>query len=233
MRTSQRRFNWVVGFWFVVAIVVLYAPESHADRYDDITQSNDMNNQTAGDIIGGDTIVGGASHRAIAVGGVSLGDVDIAQCLASTQWSLLIAAKQKVILNMWCAAEVYDIKGMYPNAAKARCGIKDIRGWYTSDTSCIIGETWAGPPPPPEPPSGGADTTEPVDQAEVIQYTETIIQQFEDYKVQITDLEASVEHLAGIPAQFIMSPEIQAQINADAQRREMAAKILQGEDPDE
>jgi len=79
----------------------------------------------------------------------ALGDVDIAQCLASTQWSFLIAAKQKVILNLWCAAEVYDAKGMYQNAARSRCSIGEIAQWYSSWNGCLAGEEWIGPPQPP------------------------------------------------------------------------------------
>jgi hypothetical protein len=81
-----------------------------------------------------------------------LGDVDINQCLASTQWGTILVSRQKVVLNKWCAAESYDAKGMYFMAAAIRCDIKEIGQHFETKEECIDMNTYRPPsPPPPEP----------------------------------------------------------------------------------
>lgn len=65
-----------------------------------------------------------------------LGDVDINDCLASTQFGTPLFSKQGVILNKWCAAEVYDAKGLYKMAAVMRCDIQDVRKHFASKEEC-------------------------------------------------------------------------------------------------
>jgi len=113
----------------------------------------DINNALTGGSIAGDrSYAVGLSH--------SLGDVDIAQCIASTQWGTIIVSKQGVILNLWCVAEVYDRKGMFDNAAKARCDIGEIARWYSDNKECLKAETWT--PPPPEEPDEPETTGVPI-----------------------------------------------------------------------
>lgn len=107
---------------------------------DDITQSNDMNNQTGGDIN-----IAGDNSDSLGIGFAhALGDVDINDCLASTQWGTIIVSKQKVVPNMWCMGEVYDAKGMFDLAAKARCSVPEIRAWFDSDFACETANKWSG-----------------------------------------------------------------------------------------
>jgi len=101
-------------------------------------------------LVGGDSKAYGFSH--------SLGDVDINQCLGSTQWGTIIVSKQKLVLNKWCAAEVYDAKGMYSVAAKLRCQIPEINKLFNTDLECIRENTWT--PPPTTPPGSGPDGEE-------------------------------------------------------------------------
>jgi hypothetical protein len=70
-----------------------------------------------------------------------LGDVDIAQCLGSEQWGTVIISRQYLELNKWCAAEVYDAKGLYKMAAVLRCDIKEIKKHFNSPEECVEANT--------------------------------------------------------------------------------------------
>jgi hypothetical protein len=76
----------------------------------------------------------------------SLGDVDINDCLASTQWGTILVSAQKVVLNAWCAGEVYDAKGLPVMAAIMRCNIPEIRSEFDSETACREANTVTSPP---------------------------------------------------------------------------------------
>ena len=87
------------------------------------------------DVTGGatnvETNVAGSQYdsRALALGN-TLGDVDINDCLGSEQFGTPLFSRQWLELNKWCAAEVYDAKGMQAMAARLRCEIKEIRSLY-------------------------------------------------------------------------------------------------------
>jgi len=114
-------------------IVILLAP-ALAFATPDIVQSNDNNAQTTGDVVTGDSKAFAFAH--------SLGDVDINQCLGSTQWGTILVSKQKLVLNKWCAAEVYDAKGMHSMAARLRCQISEIKTLFNTHQSCILENTY-------------------------------------------------------------------------------------------
>ena len=164
MKSDTKVWGWC-AFWIAFMCMMLIVPAyAGGDR---ISQSNDMNNQTAGDVkikqgtsvdvgnhvevggvnvpvttgsvtqgsvSGGDVTVGGDSNRAYALSN-SLGDVDIAGCLGSTQWNTPIFGKQKLVLNWPCMAEFYLRNGMYENAAMAICNT-EIRQEFDSEESC-------------------------------------------------------------------------------------------------
>ena len=117
-----------------------------------VTQSNDMNNQTAGDVDGG-TFTGGSNKSLALVN--SLGDVDINDCLGSTQWATPLFSKQKLNLNRWCAAEVYDAKGMYSMGGRVRCTIPEVASLFDDPQQCILENTVT--PPPVDVPTPGPD----------------------------------------------------------------------------
>lgn len=71
----------------------------------------------------------------------SLGDVDINDCLASTQWGTILVSRQRVVLNKWCAAEVYDYKGLHHMAALLRCDIPEISEHFQTESECIEANT--------------------------------------------------------------------------------------------
>lgn len=94
----------------------------------------------AGDMVGGDTSVSTGGNKAFAFAH-GLGDVDINDCLASTQWGTIIVSAQKVVLNKWCAGEVYDAKGLYKMGGIMRCDIQEIRRHFETDLECVEANT--------------------------------------------------------------------------------------------
>lgn len=100
----------------------------------DVVQSNDMNNQTSGDLSNNSRTFGFAH---------TLGDVDINQCLGSTQWGTVLFSRQKLVLNKWCAAEVYDSKGLHHMAAVMRCDLPEIIKHFPTAEQCVVANKWA------------------------------------------------------------------------------------------
>lgn len=98
-------------------------------------------------LTGGD--IGGDSSKALGLGfSHSLGDVDINDCLASTQKSNILFGSQIVGLNKWCAAEVYDAKRLPDMAAKLRCDIPEISKHFTTFLECTAANTTSLKNPP-------------------------------------------------------------------------------------
>lgn len=129
---------------------LILAPAWASGSGDDLTNisknsNTNTNNLTGGDITGGNSsnVIGGDDNLALAFAH-ALGDVDINDCLASTQWGTIIVSRQKVIANLWCMGEVYDAKGMFDLAAKARCSVAEIRAWFSDDLACERANTWSG-----------------------------------------------------------------------------------------
>lgn len=75
-----------------------------------------------------------------------LGDVDINDCLGSAQWGTIIVSHQYLLLNKWCAAEVYDSKGLYKMAAILRCDIKEVSKHFVDHDECVAANTMSPPP---------------------------------------------------------------------------------------
>ena len=107
------------------------------------------------DVTGGatnvETNVAGSSYssRALALGN-GLGDVDINDCLGSEQFGTPLYSRQWLELNKWCAAEVFDAKGLNLMAGKLRCEIKEIRALFAKsaagDAECVEANTVVGQP---------------------------------------------------------------------------------------
>lgn len=131
---------------FLLPVAALASP--------DIIQSNDNNAQTTGDVV---NEIGGSTSRAYGFSH-ALGDVDINQCLGSTQWGSILVSKQKLVLNKWCAAEVFDAKHMHSMAARLRCQIPEISNLFDTALGCISENTYtpsATPIPTPGPDEDG------------------------------------------------------------------------------
>lgn len=115
MRTGEpNRISIILLCLIAFFIVMLVAPTWATE----VIQSNDQNLQTTGDVNTGGNETFGFAH--------SLGDVDLNQCMGSTQWGTILVSKQKLVLNKWCAADSLDSKGMYKAAAMLRCSIKEV-----------------------------------------------------------------------------------------------------------
>lgn len=115
---------------------------------------------SSGDMVGGDVNL---NSKAIGLAN-NLGDVDINDCRESVQFGTPLFSKQNVRLNPWCAAEVYDAKGMYKMAAIMRCEIKEVRQHFENKESCLEANVYAPavelPPPPPPPVAQDIDRDE-------------------------------------------------------------------------
>jgi hypothetical protein len=125
--------------------------------------SGDVN--VGGDTInvGGDTITGGdvsvpvnvntdvaggpvnVEHKSESLGiglSNSLGDVDIAGCLGSTQWATPLFSKQKLVVNWPCLAEFYLEHGKYELAAMAICNTEIIKE-FEDEAACEAAHDFA------------------------------------------------------------------------------------------
>ena len=135
MKWIAKNVGLLIWLLLVVVVVLVILPPAWAD--DDDHRGTVM--LSGGSQVDGDTSVTNSS-KAFAFSH-SLGDVDINDCLASTQWGTILVSAQKVNLNKWCAGEVYDAKGLYTMAALVRCDIPEIRKFFEDDASCVEANT--------------------------------------------------------------------------------------------
>ncbi len=200
---------------FIVLLLVVFAVNAYASGDDiRVTQSNDMNNQTAGDLnLEGSSYSGGDAFAFAH----ALGDVDINDCLASTQWGTIIVSRQKVVLNMWCAAEVYDAKGMYQMAAIMRCNLDEILNEFDNEADCERANLYT-PPPTPIPLD---DTPEP-------SVFEELYEQEQMHDEQLAQLLDRVEQIEQRPEPRPRPPQtvIQQQEYIDDDKRERLRQLL-------
>ena len=131
-----------VSVWILIPIVFLICVVFFDFAYGETIQSNDMNT-VKGDIAISDRSYGVSQ---------SLGDVDINDCLASTQWGIpVIFAKQSVQENPWCMANSLDAMGAHAAAAKVRCTTETIKAIYPDAAKCEQAVMFqVKPPPKPE-----------------------------------------------------------------------------------
>ncbi len=133
------RIKIAAGIAFYIAILAMMVAAESA------WASGDCRN---GSCNGGDAIVTTGDNTAentSSIGGsrayglsFSMGDVAIEDCRESTQGSIVMVwSWQNVRLNPWCAAEVYDAKGLHEVAALIRCDIKEIRDLFESQDECL------------------------------------------------------------------------------------------------
>jgi len=92
----------------------------------------------------GDVTLNGGKSKAIGLGRSSF-DVDINDCRESTSWDTVLVGKQGVRLNPWCAAEVYEAKGLFHMAALMRCDIPEIAKHFATQDECVISNTVTHP----------------------------------------------------------------------------------------
>ena len=240
--------------WFFCALLVVFmcvmlvAPAWAGG----VTQSNDMNNQTSGDVsvsgavtnsiaagdnIGGDlsggnsnVSVSGDKNRAYAFGN-SLGDVDIAGCLGSTQWNTPLFGRQKLVVNWPCLAEFYLRNGMYDNAAMAICNT-EVRQEFETEEDCRAAHPFEAMSQPAPVPTESEDEDEEHDQirAELADLTATVAA-LEREKVQLVSRVQKAEKAAqrAYTAPQEAGKELRRRLDAFEERRQAARMALEGE----
>lgn len=125
-----------------------------------------------------------------------LGDVAINQCLATQQWGSIIVSRQKVVLNRWCASEVYDAKGLHEVAARMRCTIPEVASLFASESGCLAANMVTPAPVPPEPPPV-VSVPAPMPVEEIVEEVLAAVEeQHEEQMEMVVDLEAKISNLA-------------------------------------
>jgi hypothetical protein len=131
--------------FFVLALIVLFflaAPvwasgdckgQSCNDSGGDTVVGVDTSVST--ELSGGDTSVSTGGNRALALSN-NMGDVDIADCLGSTQFGTPIFSKQKLVINNVCLADFYMKMQRYELAAMALCNVPGILKEFQSEEDC-------------------------------------------------------------------------------------------------
>jgi len=200
--------------WWIILALALMLTMLIVPAYAQV-QSNDMNAQTAGNIGGNDAL-------ALGFGGASF-DVDIAQCVGSQSDTFFfgIYGKQRLRQNYWCHAITLANAGYIEAAEYMLC-----HHTVLSNMPDCPGNIFR-----PEPKGEGASGPANAVAEEVEELEQYAQEQFNDYQMQITDLSVTVQQLQDKPAQIVyrVPPEIQSQMEADADRRQKAREAWKGE----
>jgi hypothetical protein len=140
MKTSiEERVMFTISAIALVAILVMVsAPvwagggEHHTTGDTNVNVGGDTITMEGGDLTSGPVNVSTGGNKSLALGNV-LGDVDIAGCLGSTQWSTPVYGKQKLVVNWVCVAEFY-IRYQQPElAAMALCNTEILKEFDTEE----------------------------------------------------------------------------------------------------
>jgi len=144
VRTGEPKRTSLIFILLIAAMVMMLVVPAFADGGDDIEIENTL---TGGDVsTSSETIIDGNNSYAAAQ---SLGDVDINDCLASTQWGIpVLFAKQKVQENPWCQSIYLDAIGAYDAAAKVRCTTDTLKTIYADPAECEKAVMFHVKPPP-------------------------------------------------------------------------------------
>jgi hypothetical protein len=142
-----------------ILLLLLWPLGTWADDRDDGLVNVNANTMTGGDVsvVGGDTNVTGgdvniAGDKSTALGfSHALGDVDIRDCVASTQWGSILVSRQKIVLNSWCAGIQYVAWQKYELAAMHFCNVPETLAEFATEEECEAAHNFT-PPPEPEPP---------------------------------------------------------------------------------
>jgi hypothetical protein len=170
--------NWmlavlvIAALIFVSAIRTAWGDDGHGHNHHD-DGGGDI--EVVNEILGGDTSI---DDKSLALGfGRSSFDVDINDCMGSTAWDTILVGRQKLVLNKWCAAEMYDAKGLRQMAAVMRCDIPEIAKHFEDAKHCIVANKVSAPRPPGKPVSQMILEEEHEEDIQVVQMAQVSLEQ--------------------------------------------------------
>lgn len=144
---KRKTFNLLLFFLVLMFVFFMAGAWQWADaqgRYDDQpdTDIDIVNELTAG---GSDVTALGLSQ--------ALGDVDIAGCIITTQWGIIIFQRQGYTYDVFCLADRLDEAGKWADAAVMRCQHPDSAKIFGGRCLSVMNfEPDEQPEPNPEPP---------------------------------------------------------------------------------
>lgn len=211
---NKRSFNKLSLLFFGLAPVMAFLLVSPVWADDDCrgrscNDSGDVDvgvdvSVNSGDMVGGDVDVSHSS-RALALSN-SLGDVDIAGCLGSTQWNSPVFGKQKLVLNQVCMAEFYLEAGKYALAAQSLCNVPEILREFANEQEC----------------EEAHDFNPVVTEAPVVVVEDYYEEQMMEQQIAYNVLEKKVEELEKAPPQVVKT-YVQQPFLSDSKRARLEA----------
>ncbi len=146
----SKKLNRYTLLWFLLAAFVFFTfvsidkAFSDDDRGSNVDVNTDVVTDVTTNVTGGDMVnqIAGDSYSSKAFGfSHSLGDVDINQCIVSTQKGSFIVSWQGYDYNLWCMGEVFDAKGLFKMGAEMRCDIEPISSKFEFREDCLLANT--------------------------------------------------------------------------------------------
>ncbi len=139
----SNRYAPVPLIWLILAALVIVVLVDNVWAGGECNGTHNCNDDSVvidagSSVVGGDTAIDTGGNKSVALVAPGLGDVDIAQCLGSEAWTLLIGGKQRLVLNQVCMAEFYLKQGRYDLAAQSLCNQPEIIAEYDTEQSCEL-----------------------------------------------------------------------------------------------
>lgn len=206
---KAKTFDRILLVAAIVLGIVIFGAYRMAYAQDvDVRQSNDMNNQTAGDVSTG-------GNRSFALVN-TMGDVDIGQCRFSTQWGTPLFSKQKILLDETCVGFQFLALGQYDLAAMHFCNDEDTLTEFASEIDCELAHNFT---PPAQP-----ITTEPKisdrsleEHFELAQHQEQEIEYLQEEQASLVGrIDALTAYIERAPAPVQKQPELYTDEQFDA-----------------
>lgn len=237
------RFDRWLRLFFIalvaLAVVMIVTPPLALADDDCRGRSCNGGGDTDIDITGGDVnvpvdvntdISGGpvsVEHKSESLGiglSNSLGDVDIAGCLGSTQWATPLFSKQKLVVNWPCLAEFYLEHGKYELAAMAICNTEIVKE-FTDEAECEAAHDFARV-------AAVSEVVETFDTGQAIQNEEiervTYMQM--ELAARVDEIQSLVERAPARPRTVVQE---KAAFTEEQKRAALAAIMGSGDDEDE
>jgi len=201
--TRQNKERCWTALIIVVSVIAL-ASQANASG-DRVTQSNDMNNQTTGDVA---TTLNTGGNDALGIGFSSPSFTSaISQCLAtkSSNWLFGAYGAQKIVSNYHCMGLAYLSAGMTTAGEYILCTHTELSNLPDCE-SAIKEFKFPSAPPPDANAEGGSNLSDVLEQfAEDDQYQR---EQYEEQMMLVADLQAKYDNLASADPVQVTTREI-------------------------